>query len=54
MSRFGPSGSSNNAKRVLEHTIDVTPRTINEVFFEIFIYLNITEGVPRRLLVGGV
>ena len=34
-SKFGPSGSLKNAKSVLEHTIAVSPRSINEIFFDL-------------------
>lgn len=34
MSRFGPSGSLNNKNIVLEHTIDVIPKIINDVLFD--------------------
>src|SRR6185295_8785431 len=40
ISRFGPSGSLKNTNITLENTSDVTPRIINEVFFDFkFIFL---------------
>ena len=33
--RFGPSGSSKKKNIVLEHMIDVMPKIINEIFFDL-------------------
>lgn len=35
ISRFGPSGSLINKNTTLEHTMDKTPRIINEAFFDL-------------------
>ena len=35
MSKLGPSGSLKNTNSALEHTMEVMPKMINEVFFDL-------------------
>lgn len=55
-SKFGPSGSSNNANNVLEETIAVKPKVISEICFDLkymYVYYRlraVKEGVGVLIL----
>ena len=48
ISKFGPSGSLKSENSTLEHTMDVTPRISNKVFFDLksifAIIVSLTQG----------
>lgn len=49
MSKFGPSGSLKSANIVREHTRDVSPRIINETFFDLkYMFVIILENLHVR------